>query len=116
MGSVLLDTRCEVMFANDMARRLLDGSHGLSVVQHRLVASTRVTTPRCSSASRRPEGDPAETPTLVEAMSVGGFAREQRLSLLIRPVSGVEEALTGQTPAVAVFLRDTQARRRPRPN
>lgn len=109
VGSVLLDTRGEVMFANDMAGRLLDGSHGLSVVQQRLVAANaRDNAAMQQRIQKALKATPAETPTLVEAMSVGGFARDQRLSLLIRPVSGVEEARPGKTPAVAVFLRDTQ--------
>jgi len=107
VGSLLLDTRGELTFANDMARQLLDGRHGLEVVQQRLVAANaRDNAALQKRLQKALKATPAETPTLVEAMSVGGSAREQRLSLLIRPVSGAQEARPGRTPAVAVFLRD----------
>ena len=107
VGSLLLDTRGELMFANDVARRLLDGRHGLGVVQQRLVAAdARDNATLQKRIQKALKATPAETPTLVEAMSVGGSAREQHISLLIRPVSGAQEARPGRIPAVAVFLRD----------
>lgn len=108
VGSLLLDTRGEVMFANDMATRLLDGSHGLSVVQKRLVAANARDNAAIQSRIQKAlKSTPSGNPALAEAMSVGGPARERRLSLLIRPVTGVERVRAGKTPAVAVFLRDT---------
>jgi len=72
VGSILLDTRGEVMFANDVARQLLDGSHGLSVVQQRLVAANaRDNSAMQQRIQKALKATPAETPTLVEAMSVG---------------------------------------------
>ena len=109
VGSILLDTRGEVMFANDMARRLLEDGHGLGVVRQRLVADNARDNAAIQQLIQKAlKARPGDAPTLVEAMSVGGSARERRLSLLIRPVPGVKEARPGRTPAVAVFLRDAR--------
>jgi len=108
VGSLLLDTRGELMFANDMAARLLDGSHGLSVVHKRLLAANARDNAAIQSRIQKAlKRAPGGSPALAEALSVGGPARERRLSLLIRPVTGVERVRAGKTPAVAVFLRDT---------
>ncbi len=109
VGSLLLDSRGDVMFANDMAKQLLAGNHGLSVAQQRLVATCgRDNAAIQQRIQKALKATPAGTPALVEAMSVGGPARERRLSVLIRPVTGVDGARAGRTPAVAVFLRDTR--------
>jgi len=111
VGTIILDERGAILKTNDLAREMVRAGDGIREVNGAIQAVSAAENRELQRLIKQAlNGNTADAPAIIEAMSINRLSGRGKLGVLIRSNPLGEWSEGQRRPSVAVFIRDPERR------